>query len=111
MTGNNGYGCRRASGCQRIKDPCNGNLGSIWCLEELNPAHLTASQLEPRPALALPMFHAFTGYDTVSLSPSLSLPLSLFFAGKATGRAWKVWQLESLPRGDMICIPVSLQWT
>ena len=45
------------------------------------PANHIASQLGPRPAAALPMFHAFTGCDIVS-----------FFCWQEKGWAWKVWQ-------------------
>ena len=42
------------------------------------PAHDVAHRMGPRSAAALPMFHAFSGCDTVS-----------FFAGK--GRCWQTW--------------------
>ena len=47
------------------------------------PAHKISASLGPRKALALPVFYAFTGCDTVS-------PFA--HVGKKT--AWKVWETQ-----------------
>ena len=44
------------------------------------PAHKIAASLGPRKSMALPMFHAFTGCDTVSS-----------FASRGKKTAWETW--------------------
>ena len=46
------------------------------------PIHEIARSLGPQKSLALPVFHAFTGCDTVS-----------FFAGKSKKSAWDTWNV------------------
>ena len=46
------------------------------------PIHEIARSLGPQKSLALPVFHAFTGCDTVS-----------FFAGKGKKSAWDTWSV------------------
>ena len=46
------------------------------------PIHEIARSLGPKKSLALPVFHAFTGCDTVS-----------FFAGKGKKSAWETWSV------------------
>lgn len=46
------------------------------------PAHKIADHLGQRKAMALPIFHAFTGCDTVS-----------FFCGKGKSTSWNVWRI------------------
>ena len=45
------------------------------------PAHSIAIQLGPRSSEALPVFHAFSGCDTVS-----------FFAGDGKKKCWETWR-------------------
>ena len=45
------------------------------------PAHEIALQLGPQSSEALPMFHVFSGCDTVS-----------FFAGKGKNKCWETWK-------------------
>ena len=46
------------------------------------PAHTIASSIGPDKASVLPLFHAFTGRDTVS-----------FFGGRGKKTAWDVWDV------------------
>ena len=46
------------------------------------PIHEVASGIDPRNCVVLPVFHAFTGCDTV-----------LSFGGRGRKTAWKIWQV------------------
>ena len=62
-----------------VDDPQKNPATEIWfpfrVLKSFSyiPAHQITSQLGPRPASALPMFHAITGCDTVSCLSSVDL--------------------------------------
>ena len=46
------------------------------------PVHEVVSGMDPRNCAVLPVFHAFTGCDTVSS-----------FGGRGKKSAWKIWQV------------------
>ena len=48
------------------------------------PNHEVVSGMDPRNCVVLPVFHAFTGCDTVSS-----------FSGRGKKTAWKIWQVFS----------------
>ena len=51
-------------------------------VHEYVPIHDLVSSLGPTKSLALPFFHTFTGYDTVTV-----------FLGKGKARAWQTWKV------------------
>ena len=56
-------------------------MGCFWCWFRFIAAHHIASALGPEKCVALPMFHAFTGCDTVS-----------FFGGRGKKTALDTWK-------------------